>query len=122
MNGDQCALAELPRQLRVLTYNIHHAEGVDGKVDVQRIANVVKSVTIDGGAVTVKFGNNAHSGLTDKQLTWRPMVPDDPKVPVTSWACNTKPAAKDTKLLGKNLTDIPAPNLPVECRAPATAQ
>jgi type IV pilus assembly protein PilA len=86
------------------------------------VNNVVKSVTIEGGAVTVKFGNNAHAGLTDKQLTWRPMVPDDPKVPVTSWACNTKPAAKDTKLLGKNLTDIPAANLPVECRGPATAQ
>jgi type IV pilus assembly protein PilA len=84
------------------------------------VNNVVAGVTVADGAVTLKFGNNAHSGLAGKLLTWRPMVPDDPKVPVTSWACNTKPAAQNTKLVGKNLTDIPAVNLPVECRGPAT--
>ena len=31
-------------QLRVLCYNIHHAEGVDRKLDVPRIANIIKSV------------------------------------------------------------------------------
>ncbi len=33
--------------LRVLSYNIHHAEGVDGKLDVERIAQVISSVSPD---------------------------------------------------------------------------
>lgn len=32
-----------PRTLRVLTYNIHHAEGTDGKLDLSRIADVIKA-------------------------------------------------------------------------------
>jgi len=33
--------------LRVLTYNIHHGEGVDGELDLERIASVIKSVEPD---------------------------------------------------------------------------
>lgn len=36
-----------PIRLRVLCYNIHHAEGVDRKLDVERIANVIRSVEPD---------------------------------------------------------------------------
>ena len=36
-----------PVRLRVLSYNIHHAEGVDGKLDLERIARVIKSVEPD---------------------------------------------------------------------------
>lgn len=36
-----------PLRLTVLSYNIHHAEGVDGKLDVERIANVIQSVKPD---------------------------------------------------------------------------
>lgn len=39
--------AQPPLKLTVLSYNIHHAEGVDGKLDVERIANIIKSVTPD---------------------------------------------------------------------------
>ena len=42
--GEFPALAQLPDELRVLTYNIHHGEGVDGKIDLERIAAVIKSV------------------------------------------------------------------------------
>lgn len=35
------AHAELPRELRVITYNIHHGEGTDGKIDLPRIAKVL---------------------------------------------------------------------------------
>ena len=34
-------------RLRVLTYNIHHGEGMDGVVDLQRIANVMQSLQPD---------------------------------------------------------------------------
>ena len=36
-----------PTRLRVLSYNIHHAEGVDRKLDVERIASVILSVKPD---------------------------------------------------------------------------
>lgn len=39
--------AEEPVRLRVLSYNIHHAEGVDRKLDVERIAKVILSVKPD---------------------------------------------------------------------------
>lgn len=46
-----CALQESdaaePIRLRVLSYNIHHAEGVDRKLDVERIASVIRSVEPD---------------------------------------------------------------------------
>lgn len=38
-------------RLRVLTYNIHHGAGVDGKLDLQRIAAVIKSTRPDLVAV-----------------------------------------------------------------------
>jgi endonuclease/exonuclease/phosphatase family metal-dependent hydrolase len=34
---------ETSRTLRVLTYNIHHAAGTDGKLDLERIAKVIQS-------------------------------------------------------------------------------
>lgn len=34
-------------RIRVLTYNIHHGEGPDGKVDIERIANVIKDSKAD---------------------------------------------------------------------------
>jgi endonuclease/exonuclease/phosphatase family metal-dependent hydrolase len=42
-----CSRAELPAEIRVLTYNIHHGEGVDGKFDLPRIADVIKSASPD---------------------------------------------------------------------------
>lgn len=39
----QCA----PWRIRVLTYNIHHGEGLDGKVDLGRIAQVIQQAAPD---------------------------------------------------------------------------
>ncbi len=41
------ASAGEPVRLRVLCYNIHHAEGVDRRLDVERIARVIASVKPD---------------------------------------------------------------------------
>ncbi len=41
------ALAAEPVLLRVLSYNIHHGEGVDGKLDLRRIAQVINDVKPD---------------------------------------------------------------------------
>jgi endonuclease/exonuclease/phosphatase family metal-dependent hydrolase len=36
--------AELPHEIRVVTYNIHHGEGTDRKFDLKRIANLLLAV------------------------------------------------------------------------------
>jgi endonuclease/exonuclease/phosphatase family metal-dependent hydrolase len=38
---------QLPAEIRVLTYNIHHGEGVDGKFNLPRIAKIISSVSPD---------------------------------------------------------------------------
>ncbi len=43
----QFAGGDEPIKLRVLSYNIHHGEGIDGTLDLQRIANVILSVKPD---------------------------------------------------------------------------
>ena len=39
--------ADEPARVRVLTYNIHHGEGMDGKIDLARIAGVIKRLEPD---------------------------------------------------------------------------
>lgn len=41
------AWTEEPITLRVLSYNIHHCQGVDGKFDIERIAKVIESAKPD---------------------------------------------------------------------------
>ena len=40
-------VGQLPSEIRILTYNIHHGEGTDQKFDLERIAKVIKSVSPD---------------------------------------------------------------------------
>lgn len=39
--------AESAKTFRVMTYNIHHGEGVDGRIDLGRIADVIKKAGAD---------------------------------------------------------------------------
>ena len=39
--------AEAPHTIRVITYNIHHGEGTDGKIDLERIAKVLLAESPD---------------------------------------------------------------------------
>jgi endonuclease/exonuclease/phosphatase family metal-dependent hydrolase len=52
--------------LRVLTYNLHHCQGMDGKVDVERIAAVIRSVKPDIVALQEVDRNVSRSGRTDQ--------------------------------------------------------
>lgn len=51
LGGSSLSRAELPKQLRVLTYNIHHAEGTDGKIDLARVAAVINGAKPDVAAI-----------------------------------------------------------------------
>ena len=36
-----------PQRIRVMTYNIHHGEGADGKIDTTRIAELIRKENVD---------------------------------------------------------------------------
>ena len=55
-----------PVRLRVLCYNIHHAEGVDGKLDLPRIARVILSVKPDLVALQEVDQNTKRTGKVDQ--------------------------------------------------------
>ena len=84
------------------------------------VGNLVKEVKVDDGAVTLTFGNNASKVLEGKHLTLRPaVVAGEPMVPI-AWVCHGAPPPNGMEVRGKNETDIPLSNLPVECRLPGT--
>ncbi|TWU47025.1 endonuclease/exonuclease/phosphatase family protein [Rubripirellula reticaptiva] len=59
-------LADDPIEVRVLSYNIHHGEGVDRKIDLARIARVVASVNADIVALQEVDQNVKRSGGVDQ--------------------------------------------------------
>jgi endonuclease/exonuclease/phosphatase family metal-dependent hydrolase len=52
--------------LRVMTYNIHIAKGLDEKFDLQRIANIIKAADVDVVAVQEVDVNARRSGNVDE--------------------------------------------------------
>ncbi len=56
---------ESPIIFRVMTYNIHHGEGLDGKVDLDRIANVILKANADAVALQEVDKNTKRTGNTD---------------------------------------------------------
>jgi endonuclease/exonuclease/phosphatase family metal-dependent hydrolase len=52
--------------LRVLCYNIHHGEGTDGKLDLERIASVVRSENPDVAALQEVDQNARRTGKVDQ--------------------------------------------------------
>lgn len=53
-------------RLRVLTYNIHHGEGVDGRIDLSRIARVILSAEPDVVALQEVDRNTRRAGGVDQ--------------------------------------------------------
>src|SRR5688500_13705317 len=52
--------------LRVLSYNIHHGEGTDGKLDLDRIAGVIKATKPDLVALQEVDRNTQRTGRVDQ--------------------------------------------------------
>ena len=80
------------------------------------VGNMVTEVNVDGGAITLTYGNNASKALEGRKLTLRPaVVAGEPVVPI-AWLCHNIPAPGGMEVRGQNHTDIQASWLPVECR------
>lgn len=60
------ARAALPNELRVITYNIHHGEGTDGKIDLPRIAKALLAERPDVVALQEVDQNTRRSGRVDQ--------------------------------------------------------
>lgn len=63
-----CLPAASQQTVRVLSYNIHHAEGMDGKIDLPRVASVIKSVNPDLVALQEVDVRTQRSGGVDQLL------------------------------------------------------
>lgn len=62
-----CALSSIGQQrIAVLTYNIHHGEGTDAVVDLERIANAIRSADPDLVAVQEVDVRTARTGGVDQ--------------------------------------------------------
>ena len=80
------------------------------------IGNLVKTVAIDDGAVTITFGNNASKALEDRKLTIRPAYVNGQRVVPIAWVCHTSKVPAGMDVAGMDVTDVPAKYLPLECR------
>lgn len=60
------ARAELPKEIRLVTYNIMHGEGMDGKIDLERIAKVIVAAKPDVVALQSVDDKTVLSGSVDQ--------------------------------------------------------
>lgn len=80
------------------------------------VATYVAAMTVEHGAIHLRFGNKAHRQIQGKTLSFRPaVVADAPVVPV-SWVCGHASAPDKMTLRGIDRTDVPADVLPLNCK------
>jgi type IV pilus assembly protein PilA len=81
------------------------------------VANHVSALAVQDGAIHITFGNRANKSLTGKILTLRPAVVEDAPIVPVAWVCGYAEGPDKMRVHGRNLTSIPEPLLPIECRA-----
>ncbi|WP_166822939.1 endonuclease/exonuclease/phosphatase family protein [Thalassoroseus pseudoceratinae] len=136
--GSQGLTAE-PIRLRVLSYNIHHAEGVDGKLDVERIAKVINAVDPDIVALQevdqkVQRSNGVHqpkelARLTKMNVAFGANIPLQgghygnailSRFPITKRKNELLPNVNDGEQRGVLVGEITIPDLPTSLLILAT--
>jgi len=115
-------LADIARQPIAAAWSLKQAFAADnaaaGLPPAEKIvANYVSAITIDDGAIHITFGNRVNRTVAGKILTLRPAVVEDAPVVPVAWICGYAEAPERMTIHGTNLTNIPAPLLPFECRA-----
>jgi type IV pilus assembly protein PilA len=114
-------LADIAKPPLAASWVIAHAFPADnaaaGLPPAEKIvSDLVTSVSVEAGAIHVRFGNRANARLKDKILTLRAAVVEDaPIVPIT-WLCGLAQAPDKMTARGANKTDIPVGYLPARCR------
>jgi type IV pilus assembly protein PilA len=80
------------------------------------VSNFVRSVSIQGGAIHVTFGNRASSAIKDKVLTIRPAVVTDAQIVPVAWVCGNAMVPDKMTVKGENKTSVETKFLPLKCR------
>jgi type IV pilus assembly protein PilA len=80
------------------------------------VSDLVASVSVEEGAIHIRFGNRANSRIRGKLLTLRPAVVEDARVVPVTWVCGFAATPEKMTLRGTNRTDVPANYLPARCR------
>ena len=81
------------------------------------VGNYVASLTVDGGALHVVFGNQANGAIRGKTLSFRPAVVDGAPIVPIAWVCGSAATPDKMSAKGANRTDVDAKYLPLNCRA-----
>lgn len=80
------------------------------------VGNYVTQLSVESGALHIRYGNLSNRNLAGKTLTLRPAVVEGyPQVPI-AWVCGLAHVPDKMKAQGNNATDLPAPFLPLDCR------
>jgi len=80
------------------------------------IGQYVTDIEVAGGAMHVRFGNNANALIAGKILTIRPLfVTANPSSPI-AWGCGRSPAPNGMTATGTDRTDVLPMHLPSMCR------
>lgn len=119
--GEGLALADVARRGVQAAYALtgempadNRAAGVPESAKI--VGNVVKSVSVEQGAITVVYGNNASNAIAGKRVTLRPAVVPDEKVVPIAWLCHLAKAPEGMQVHGQDQTDVPPEWLPATCR------
>lgn len=81
------------------------------------VGNLVSSVTVEGGAIHMTFGNRVNGLIRGKVLTLRPGVVEDAPIVPVAWVCGYAPVPGNMTAKGTNRTNVPPKYLPLKCRA-----
>lgn len=79
------------------------------------VSNLVSSVTVENGALHLRFGNSAHGAIKGKTLTLRPAVVEDSPIVPASWICGAGKVPDKMTAKGLDKTDIDKRYLPRNC-------
>ncbi|MEE4246675.1 MAG: pilin [Kangiellaceae bacterium] len=80
------------------------------------LGNYVQSVTIDNGAMNIKFGQKVNLNIKDKVITLRPIVVTGSPMSPFSWLCGNSSTPQGMEPVGANSTDLDNEYLPATCR------
>ena len=81
------------------------------------VNNFISSLSVQGGAIHITFGNRANVVIKNKILTLRPAVVDDAPIVPVAWVCGYAIGPEKMTIKGENKTNIPMNYLPPRCRS-----
>lgn len=82
----------------------------------QIVGNYVDAVAVEGGAVTITYGNRVNRNVRGMKLSLRPAVVEKHSAVPIAWVCGLASAPERMAVRGANATTLSAQQLPVDCR------